>query len=74
MSETPPVLLSPTTPPPTSGEAQHTPPTNDAPTDETPHRRPGRWTIGLTLVVVAGIGAAVDPTIAVEVDKAQKFA
>jgi peptidoglycan hydrolase-like protein with peptidoglycan-binding domain len=57
MSETPPVLVSPTTPPPTSGEAQHAPPTNDAQTDETPHRRPSRWTIGLALGGLAVAGA-----------------
>ncbi len=57
MSETPPVLVSPTTPPPTSGEAQHASPTNNGPTGETPGRRPSRWTIALILGGLAVAGA-----------------
>jgi peptidoglycan hydrolase-like protein with peptidoglycan-binding domain len=57
MSETPPVLVSPTTPPPTSDEAQHASPTNNGPTGETPGRRPSRWTIALILGGLAVAGA-----------------
>ena len=57
MSETPPVLVSPTTPPATSGEAQHAPPTDNAPTDQVPRRRPSGRTIGLALGGLAVAGA-----------------
>jgi peptidoglycan hydrolase-like protein with peptidoglycan-binding domain len=58
MSETHPVLVGPTTPPPASGEAQHATPTDEASTGEPPRRRrPGRWTIGLTLTGLAVAGA-----------------
>lgn len=58
MSETPPVLVSPATPPPTPGATPHAPASPHAPTGETGRRRPRRWAIGLTALVVAGAGAA----------------
>lgn len=59
MSETPPILVSPTDAPSASGEAQHASPTGNASTSEPPpRRRPGRWTIALTLGGLAVAGAA----------------
>ncbi len=58
MSDTPPVLVSPTAAPSASGEAHHDPPTQHGSPSEPPRRRrPSRSTIGLTLGGLAVAGA-----------------